>query len=384
MFSLKYYYFHFLFLFFVIHCNGNSYKSGFWYGNTQPPKNNYDTVLYANMTMKINHPIEDGPGQNLISDPLSHSNELYVGNTINRQSFDTQFVLDIEYALGINRNRIYVTHVQKATGYYTQEYSSIIIQFIILERNASDVTSKTLLESITDLTYLIQNTSTLLYHGTNVTNATDTLYGLIVRTWDISIKLSYAIDVIGGTAVQDGYFLNQGSLGTCDTLEASKYAYYCEFERFFEDDIAYALNISYYRINIMFIRQAAQDSSIIYFRIVPEMKNSMERNVTAAIVELLSQISNTSSLLYNGNVTIRTDSIWGISGLTETQMKRTNGPLFTYKYYENNEIKLNNKLRMSLMTDYDRCKANRRCNWGMASKLLLFYSFIVSFFLSFY
>lgn len=40
---------------------------------------------------------------------------LYVGKTINRQAFDTQFVLDMSYALNIDPNRIYVIHVDKGT-----------------------------------------------------------------------------------------------------------------------------------------------------------------------------------------------------------------------------------------------------------------------------
>lgn len=44
--------------------------SGFWYGETRPPFTQYNSVPYANMTVKINRPYQDGPGSNLIKDPF--------------------------------------------------------------------------------------------------------------------------------------------------------------------------------------------------------------------------------------------------------------------------------------------------------------------------
>lgn len=46
---------------------------------------------------------------------LNSQVNLYVGKTINRQAFDTQFVLDMSYALNIDPNRIIVVHVDKGT-----------------------------------------------------------------------------------------------------------------------------------------------------------------------------------------------------------------------------------------------------------------------------
>ena len=45
-------------------------RSGFWYGETRPPETQYDSVPYANMTVKINQPYQDGPGSNLVKDPF--------------------------------------------------------------------------------------------------------------------------------------------------------------------------------------------------------------------------------------------------------------------------------------------------------------------------
>lgn len=349
-----------IFLLYIVHiCS--AIQTGFWYGDTRPPNTQYENVPYANMTVKVNRPFQEGPGQNLISDPFNPGNPLYAGNTINRQSFDTQFILDLSYALDLETHRIYVTYVRKGDVHFSWESSSVIVQFIILERNGT--IGNTLLEVIADLTASIQEPTSKLYYGTNVTNDIDPLYGLVVDTWDISLKLSYAIEIVGGDAVVDKYYLNQGGLGLCDGASASLYPMYCEFERFFEDDVSRALNISYYRVQVMFIKVAAYDSVLVYFRILPEMLDSREYNVTSAVQLLLDQVHSYSSPLYTGNVTIRVDPIWGVSGTHG--MVRTAASLFTLKYYELDPSRLLNPKRMLLYTSYDRCKANHRCNWGV-------------------
>ena len=52
----------------------------------------------------------------------------------------------------------------------------------------------------------------------------------------------------------EGYYLNLGSKGACDVDGASNYTAYCEFERFFEDDVSRALNITDYRVQVQ-VRQ---------------------------------------------------------------------------------------------------------------------------------
>lgn len=40
--------------------------TGFWYGRTDLPVRNYtnyETIPYVNMTIKINRPLDEGPGQ---------------------------------------------------------------------------------------------------------------------------------------------------------------------------------------------------------------------------------------------------------------------------------------------------------------------------------
>lgn len=319
----------------------------------------YDSLPYANLSVKINQSIEDGPGQDLISDPLNTSLPLYLGNTISNQTFETQFILDMQHAIGISVDRVFITNIRPGDVAYFWRTTSVIVDFIFLERQ--DSVSITLLEAIATLTIAIQNSSSNVYIGTNVTRGIDFLYGVNVLNWDVSLKLSYAIEVIGGNETIDDYYLNQGGQELCQTPLLYDYPTYCEFERFFEDDVSQALNISVFRVQILFVKKAALDASLIYFRILPP-RNSDEQNITSVIGNLIEQVLNPYSALYLGNVTLRVDPTWGVSGAYRSP--RTKAALFTHKYYEIDQSRLNSSTRMLLNTPYDRCKANHRCNWG--------------------
>ena len=345
-----------------------SIDSGFWYGGTRPPNTQYTSVPYANVSVLIDRPFHDGPGQDLLTDPIQSNGtfqSLYAGNTINRQSFDTQFVLDLEFALGIDKNRMFVVSVLPSGVHYSHETEKVVVQFIILERNGT--IGNTLLEAVALLTNMIQNTNSTVYQG-NVTNSISPLWGLLVDTWDISLQMNYAIEIIGGGEEIDGYYLNQGGLGACDTIEAIDYPNYCEFERFFEDDVSRALNVSYYRVQILFIKTASKDSVHVFFRISPELPGSGETNVVDTVAILMTQVPDLDSELYKGNVTIRVDPLWSVSNTLPSL--RVKEPLFTFKYYKYDPKRLNTTNIMTLMTGYDRCKANRRCNWGIQCKFL--------------
>jgi len=344
-----------------------SVRTGFWYGETRPPDTQYETVPFANLTVKINRPYQEGPGQNLVKDPFYPTRALYVGNTINRQTFDTQFILDLSYALNIETERIFVMYVSKGTVQYSWESESVIVNFIFLERNSSN--SLTLLEAVAELTSQMQISSSKLYHGTNVTLDMDPNWGLQVITWDTSLKLTYAIEVVGGNSVVEDYYLNQGSLGTCDyPLLSANNTQYCEFERFFEDDVARALNISYYRVQVLFIKAAAYDAVIVHFRILPQLLPG-EDSVTEAIANLAVQTGDMNSVLYQGNVTIRTDATWGVNEFLATP--RDAAALFTRSYYDYDPSRIYNTRRQTFITAYDRCKANRRCNWGILGTYII-------------
>ena len=338
------------------------FSTGFWYGETRPPVTNYDSINYANMSVKINRRIDEGPGQNLLYDRYDREKELYVGNTINRQTFETQFILDMSYILGISTNRINVTEIAKGDVHFTWESETVIVYFIFTERN--DPAQLSLISSIAELTSLIQNPTSKVYTGTNVTIDIDPLWGLEVLNWDVSLKLTYPIENIGGSAVKSNFYLDQGGFGSCDRSESLNISYYCEFERFFEDDIAYALNVSYYRIQILFIKKAAVDAVLVHFRIAPPMITNNEHNITVAIAHLMRQVHDKSSRLYQGNVTLRVDPTWGVSETFHAPRKYT--PLFTRKSYTYDTFRLSNSKIMALSTPYERCKENRRCNWGVA------------------
>ena len=339
--------------------------TGFWYTGSRGPYV-YDSLPYANLTVKINRPWDEGPGLHLFDDPVNPGAGLYVGNTINRQSFDTQFILDMEYAVGISRNRVYVTNVKQGYVHFEWETSNVIVEFILLERNNTN--ERTLMEVVSTLTILAQTPGSRLYNGTNVTADIDPLWGINVLTWDISLRLMYPIEVIGNSSVIDGYYLNQGGLEFCDGINAINHIKYCEFERFFESDVAEAIAVRDERIQILFIKVSSLDSCLVHFRVLPPQLNTTEKSIPEAIAELVYQVGDKESELYAGNVTIRVDPVWGVSNNQPALRKKA--ALFSYKYYDFDERHLTTnrveEIRRPppLVTDYDRCKANRRCNWG--------------------
>lgn len=59
----------------------------------------------------------------------------------------------------------------------------------------------------------------------------------------------------------------------------------------------------------------------------------------------------------------KTDPSWGVNKFG--QYPRQMASKFTLKYYEYDPSRLDDHRRLSQVTAYDRCKANRRCNWGI-------------------
>lgn len=343
--------------------------------------NRYALIGYANVTVKINEPISKGPGQKLITDPLHETEKRYFGNIINRQMFDRQFILDVSRSIKIDSSRVYVVSVEKGYVHFSWESNSVMVHFIILERNqsrtqspdlAQNMTEPSLFEALSSLTLQAQdlNKTSPLYIGKNVTCDLDPLWGVRVDSWDTSLRLSYAISLVGGEAVIDSELLNQGGLGTCDVAyEAELIPTYCEFERFFEDDVSRALNIPSRHVQVLFIKVAALDSVIVQFRLFPYTNYNHTNNSTVTVtthmmmMRLVNMLVNNRSALYDGNVTIRADPTWGLDNQFGTP--RQSGPLFAYKYYDYTDSRLSNPKLASQITDYDRCKLNRRCNGGV-------------------
>ena len=356
----------------VIAPSSKALTTGYWYDNTRAPQSQYSTLPYANLTVRIYKPYQEGPGKDLLIDPFDFTAELFTGNTIARQTFDTQFVLDLNYALGIDVNRLLVLNVQKGLVHFSWESTSVIVNFAVLERNQTGLNTlagQSLLEFIASLTNYVQLPDSKVYHGTNVTRFVDRNYGVEVDGWDISLELTYSIEVVGKDAVVDGYYLNMGAKGVCESNVAENFATYCEFERFFEDDVSRSLGITYYRVQVMFIKKASLDSVYVYFRISPAdndlaLQNSqpLERNISASVNLLQTKVADYTSDLYSGNVTIRVNPQWGVSGVG--QKKRDKEARFSKKWYDFDNSRLGDPKRRSLITPYDRCKQNHRCNWG--------------------
>ena len=90
-------------------------------------------------------------------------------------------------------------------------------------------------------------------------------------------------------------------------------------------------------------------------------------SVKDVMTNLAEMIRNTSSMLYMGNVTIRTDPVWGLGGVYPTQRK--SAPVYAYKYYEYTANRLVRLERGRMNNAYSRCKASRKCNWGITGNI---------------
>lgn len=102
---------------------------------------------YVDLQIQTNHSIRDGPGQHLIYDGP------FMGETISRQSFITQFVLDIsETTLGISPCKVHVLDIATVR----RDFKNVRISFRLY-----DVVH----EEIHELTRQIQNQNSLFYTG---------------------------------------------------------------------------------------------------------------------------------------------------------------------------------------------------------------------------
>lgn len=112
-----------------------------------------------------------------------------------------------------------------------------------------------------------------------VTSATNQLVGLVIPDWDFSLRLAYAIKLVGGNetkTIDNELVLNQGSYNWCDhSFNLS--SFYCEFEHLFEDDLHKALSLPTRSdvfegenvIQVLFVKPSGLDSVIITCRFMP-------------------------------------------------------------------------------------------------------------------
>jgi hypothetical protein len=197
-------------------------------------------------------------------------------------------------------------------------YNRSFAQQGLYERRQHHATEKSTVLAVRDLTAQVQNSTSRLYDG-HVTFKTlpDSTWGTKVKDWDSSIKLTYALSVIG-------------ELNSVNRRH---------FEHYFVNDIARAVGITATRVQVLFITPGDRDvahhgSSVVKFRMYPPETSSLsEPTVEQAYFNLTQQLMdvNRSSLLYSGNVTMRSDSAYGLAGpwgmMRRNQTARKYGPL---------------------------------------------------------
>jgi hypothetical protein len=282
-----------------------------------------------------NFPIDNGPGKSLVKSSKDF------GNTVSRQTFETQFILDIAAALDTSPCHFYITEIfpEGNDNYWDSE--SVFVTFRLFP--ARD-------DYVARLTRQIQEPASMLYDGI-VTRNTDHLYGLYALPWDFTFKLMYSISIIGHSDViqsSRGRYLNQGSLQLCmdtnnDDQDDSKY---CMFERYLINDMERALLLESGQFQVLFIKEADRQSVVVSFRLIP-IPSSDKDWAMRRVEELLHQISDSNSLLHQGNVTYKMDPVWGIS-----QQGRMPRNFTTY---------VSRPIPATSPDAYERCKATHRC-----------------------
>ena len=114
----------------------------------QECSNRYDDD-FIDLRLKVNFSIDDGPGEHLISG-------MFMGDTISRQSFETQFIFDISRALDISPCRIYMLNIEPGDTHFSWESGSLLLSFRLFPADISKVR---------ELTLQIQHSNSNFYKG---------------------------------------------------------------------------------------------------------------------------------------------------------------------------------------------------------------------------
>lgn len=91
---------------------------------------------------------------------------------------------------------------------------------------------------------------------------------------------------------------------------------------------------------------------------------------------ILYTILNYNSIYTTLHTLFFVDPSWGVNKFGATA--RNKAAKFTLKYYEYDPSRLEQPQRLAQITAYDRCKANRRCNWGIVGELFDYRTFPLS------
>lgn len=293
----------------------------------------------------------DGPGKILTSG-------IYQGDSVSRQTFETQFISDIASALDVSPCRLHITSIAPERLDNSWDSESVFVAFRLFPSDRG---------AVRKLTAQIQDASSAVFQpGRHVSSSIDPLYGLVAVDLDRSLKLSIDIDVVGQSLVKRTggggfHYLNQGSERWCFSTADNAATSYCEFEDYFRGDLAYALGLHPQLIDVLFVKPEGEGSVVVTFRLLPDDNIIDGQNSTSAAVwvnhhidQLIEQISDLDSALYRGNVTFRVDPTWGVSTKHKAPRKDSRH--------------LVRSIQLSTPDDsYERCKATHRCsrawNW---------------------
>ncbi len=103
---------------------------------------------YVDLQLQTRHSILDGPGRHLI-----YNHTKYFRSTIAKQTFVTQFVMDIsQTSLGISPCKVHVLDILSVG----KEFKNVVIRFRLYE---------VVHDEVINLTQQIQNRSSLFYNG---------------------------------------------------------------------------------------------------------------------------------------------------------------------------------------------------------------------------
>ena len=316
------------------------------------------------------------------------------GNTVARQTLETQLILDISNAIEVSPCQIYILYIDESQA-ILQNKQQGMANNTYGENNYHSDTSKEYyyntmtvsfrlypsdIEKIQNITNQVQNFHNSEFYNGKVTKSTDAIYGVQIEKWDFSLQLQYSISMFeietshspssvldnsrsGETNIKnisEEQILSYENENWCHH-ETNNNTVYCEFEYYFEDDISKSLNISQNQVNIFQIKSSGMDSIIVYFRFLPDEEIVGEIGnttlwISQSVDTLKHQIQNQTSTLYKGNVTCNVDPVWGISGYYALPRNNSKHKLYSTPSSSRADTLIKN--------DYERCKQTHRCSRG--------------------
>jgi hypothetical protein len=290
---------------------------------------------YAALTVSIDSlPLGNVLGESLVVDQ-------WLGGAIARQTFETQFILDLATALDTSPCRIYISDITDLTSRYAT------LSFLLYPADFAAVQELSMQARSMD-SKLLQK---------RVTSAINQSRGIHALKWDYSVKLMISLEVVGGSQLNaDGTIKipPHGNIGICND-QSHIFVAYCDFEHVFRSDLAMALSIEPTSITVLFVKPYSIDSVVVHFRLNSGNTGLDDIAWTKQRIDDLSmQLKNFSAPVFSGNVTLRLDVSYGISG--HHTVYKTGSPFLPYALFDHTD-----------MDDYERCQISGRCPNAWAS-----------------